>query len=183
MQILELAVRDDWDRVFDRTCAELSGALGRAACGFDHIGSTSVSGLLAKPVLDVLATLSAPHLPAGVVPAMDLLGFEYRGAYGIEHRHLFTRADCHVHGYRPGEGEWRVQLLFRDHLRADPAARAAYERFKRDTAERVGWDRPAYQRAKDAHVTTLLPAAEAWATAVGWRPPARPAWRRVSIAP
>ncbi len=85
---------------------------------------------------------------------------------------FFARPDCHVHGFLPGQGEWATHLLFRDFLRADEGGRATYTRFKLRTAESVGWDRAAYQQAKDRYVTEFLPEAEAWAQGCGWRCPA-----------
>lgn len=168
---LELSVRDDWVDRYSELVGQLAPAFGDRAAGFEHIGSTSVAGMVAKPIVDILVTLrDAPS--ATVLAAMGSLGFEYRGAFGVEHRHFFARADCHVHGFRPGEGEWATHLLFRDFLRADATGRAAYTRFKLRTAEAVGWDRAAYQAAKDRFVTEFLPEAERWARRCGWtRPP------------
>lgn len=171
MVTLELTVRDDWTDRYGELVGQLAPAFGHGAVGFEHIGSTSVVGMVAKPIVDILVTLRAAP-PASVLAAMDELGFEYRGEFGVEHRFFFARADCHVHGFRPGEGEWSTHLLFRDFLRADAAGRAAYTRFKLRTAEAVGWDRAAYQAAKDRFVTDFLPEAERWARRSGWtRPP------------
>lgn len=180
MVTLELSVRDDWTDRYRRVVDGLRGAFGPAATGFEHIGSTSVPGLLAKPIVDILVTLrcapdagglDARVLDARVLDAMAALGFDYRGEFGVAHRHFFARPDCHVHGFRPGEGEWATHLLFRDFLRADAAGRATYTSFKLRTAEDVGWDRAAYQAAKDRFVSEFLPEAEAWARRCGWRRP------------
>ncbi len=169
---LELSIRDDWTDAYEAVRAELQGAFGAAALGYEHIGSTSVPGMLAKPIVDVLVSLAAGQPATAVVEAVEALGFEYRGEFGVAQRHFFARVGCHVHAFRPGEGEWATHLLFRDFLRASPAARATYAEFKLRTAEAVQWDRLAYQQAKDRYVSEFLPQAEQWARGCGWRPPA-----------
>ncbi len=175
MATLELSVRDNWADRFGEIRGELIGAFGATACGYEHIGSTSVPGLLAKPVVDVLVTLGRSTPPQQVLVAMEQLGFDYRGEFGVAQRHFFARDDCHVHGFVRGEGEWTTHLLFRDFLRADADGRATYTRFKLRTARLVGWDRARYQAAKDLFVTEFLPDAEVWADRHGWRPPEVPA--------
>ncbi|MEZ5231823.1 MAG: GrpB family protein [Acidimicrobiia bacterium] len=172
MATLELCVRNDWAARFERLTGELRPVFGSGALAFEHIGSTSVPGLLAKPIVDILVTLRSTPLDPAVLHAMAALGFEFRGEYGVPERHFFARPDCHVHGFLPGQGEWATHLLFRDFLRADEGGRATYTRFKLRTAESVGWDRAAYQQAKDRYVTEFLPEAEAWAQGCGWRCPA-----------
>lgn len=169
---LELSIRFDWPAVFAATLPSLQRAFGDEAIGYDHIGSTSVPGLLGKPVLDVLVTVRHAALPPPVLCAMERAGFEYRGEFGVEHRHFFARPDCHVHGFREGEGEWGTHLVFRDYLRHCPEGREDYATFKRDLAVRVGWDRAAYQAQKDAFVTGFLPRAWEWAGRTGWQVPA-----------
>jgi GrpB-like predicted nucleotidyltransferase (UPF0157 family) len=169
---LELSIRDDWTDVYEAVRGELRGAFASAAIGYEHIGSTSVPGMLAKPILDVLVTLAPGQPCGGVIAAVQELGFEYRGEFGVAERHFFARPGCHVHAFLAGRGEWATHLLFRDFLRANPTARATYAGFKLRTAEAVGWDRAAYQRAKDRYVGELLPAAERWAQRSGWHPPA-----------
>lgn len=171
MATLALVVSDDWPEVYEALRLELVGAFGDTAARFDHIGSTSVPALLAKPIVDVLVTLGPDGLRPGVVPAMRGLGYDYRGEFGVAGREYFSRADAHVHAFRAGEGQWRAHLLFRDFLRADGEARGAYARFKSETATAVAWDRARYQDAKERFVTQLVETAEAWAVSSGWVPP------------
>ena len=140
------------------------------SCGclvaLEHVGSTAVPGLAAKPTLDLMPILARPEDGARIVPAMTGLGYEYRGAFGIPGRHFFTRwldGDPHVekhnvHAYPVGHTEIARHLVFRDALRADAATRAAYAALKRALAARFPHDVEAYAEAKSAFVDEVIAA-------------------------
>jgi GrpB-like predicted nucleotidyltransferase (UPF0157 family) len=180
----------EWRRRGQELIAELRSGLGPAALHVDHIGSTAIPGMAAKPVLDVqvrVADLDAAaaafddplaargflrrpfdrdHVPAGV-PEGDGRGWHKRywsrtGA-GLEPVHLHVRV--------AGAPNARLALLFRDWLRAHPAAVAAYSEFKSRLADATA-DAAVYTDVKDPVVDLVIVAAEAWATDTGWMPPA-----------
>ena len=179
MAVLELSIRHGWADVYETIRQSLIEAFGPVATGFHHIGSTSVTGLLSKPVVDVLVSVTEIPLPPIVRDATAALGFDYRGEFGVARREFLARRDCHVHAFLPGEGESIIHLLFRDFLRASADGRRTYASFKAETAQRVGWDRAAYQAAKDSYVTGFLSAAWEWADRTGWQPP--PGFGRVAL--
>ena len=160
LELVEYDAR--WPERFERVKAELEAALPSLAARVEHVGSTSVPGLIAKPIVDVLLGLRRLELAEAEVAAMASLGFDYLGEYGIPLRRYFSRADVHVHGFRVGEGQWDGHLLFRDYLRASPCARDRYAAFKRETAARVHWNRAAYQERKQPFVDGLLREAAEW---------------------
>jgi len=131
------------------------------ACGawithIEHIGSTAVPGLGAKPVIDMMPALRRHDDGPRCAEAMAGLGFDYLGAYGLERRHFYRRMkDCHAHMYVPGEGQWDDQLAFRDVLRAHPWARDEYWVLKQRLAAEHG-DIASYADAKSEFVIKIL---------------------------
>jgi GrpB-like predicted nucleotidyltransferase (UPF0157 family) len=155
---LQLAEYDPaWPGRYEAERAAIERALGDLVIEIHHIGSTSVPGLVAKPIVDILLGIRRLDVTDDEVAAMAALGFQYLGEYGIPLRRYFARPDsCHVHAFRVGEGQWHAHLLFRDYLRATPAARDRYAAAKLELAERVGWDRDRYVNAKERVVDGLL---------------------------
>lgn len=161
-----------WPARYEQMRARLAAALGPVAVRIDHVGSTAVPGLAAKPVIDI--QVSVPDV-ADVVPfkgAIEAQGFEERG---IETGHHYFRPppalprDYQVHVCTVGS-EWeRRHLLFRDYLRSHPETTAEYAALKRDLATHYTWDRIGYNDAKGPFIERVLSRAEEWA-AHGWQP-------------
>jgi GrpB-like predicted nucleotidyltransferase (UPF0157 family) len=150
-----------WPGAFHRLAAELSQALGQHAMAIEHVGSTAVPGLAAKPILDVAVGLSPDADPAQVVAILEPLGWIFRGDKGdaglllvLEAHPSHRVAHLHVVGF--GDARWHRYLAFRDRLRADATARAAYAELKCDLAERLAGDRAAYTAAKHTFIAGLL---------------------------
>jgi len=173
--------RAEWADEFERIASDLRAALAAQALRIDHIGSTSVPGLAAKDVVDVQVIVRR------LDPRLELPGFfaPYDGVL-VDHvppswegpteawQKLFFRPSAgkrvHVHVRVAGSPNERYALLFRDYLRATPAAREAWEATKRRVALEHP-DRDAYAAAKDPLTDELMDAAERWAVRVGWSPP------------
>jgi GrpB-like predicted nucleotidyltransferase (UPF0157 family) len=156
---VELAPFDPaWAEAFQRALPLLRGALGEVA--IEHVGSTAVPGLPAKPILDIVVGLPLGRNPADVHEPLLSLGFLYRGAdqwrvtYGWESEPRVRVANLHVVAH---EGRaWREYVTFRDALRDDPAKRDAYAALKQELAERFPDDRASYIAGKDAFVAGIL---------------------------
>jgi GrpB-like predicted nucleotidyltransferase (UPF0157 family) len=153
--------REAWAQLFAREAERIIESCGGAAVRVEHIGSTAVPGLSAKPILDLMPGLS--HLDDGkrtVIP-MRKLGYEYRGEHGIPGRLYFEkyhrgRRAAHVHMFEIGSPEWNRHLAFRDHLRTHPDDLRAYEGLKRELAIRHRDDRKAYTDAKAPFIQEIL---------------------------
>jgi GrpB-like predicted nucleotidyltransferase (UPF0157 family) len=145
-----------WPGRYERERDTILLALGGNVREIHHIGSTSVPGLLSKPVIDVLIGLERLKPTAEEVRAMAAAGFRYLGDYGIPDRCFFAKDDCHAHGFLVGEGQWRAHLRFRDHLRSSRDARERYAAAKLEIAERVDWDRGRYVEEKEHVVAAIL---------------------------
>lgn len=154
-----------WARAFDMERARLAHALSRWGCEIEHVGSTAVPGLPAKPILDI-AVAFPPAVPvAPLIAALTRLRYQYRGDFGSNGGHLFVREarphvrTHHLHLVARDDPQWSAYLLFRELLRNSAAARRAYLREKRVLAARYARNREAYTDGKDDVVRRLLAAA------------------------
>jgi GrpB-like predicted nucleotidyltransferase (UPF0157 family) len=126
-----------WITLFEREAARIRGALGAAAVAVEHVGSTSVPGLAAKPIIDIVLVVSDSSDEDAYLPALQDVGYvlRIREASWFEHR-LFKGpgTDVNVHVFSAGCPEIRRMVDFRDHLRRDDADRRLYEHAKRRLA-------------------------------------------------
>ena len=171
-----------WPAEFDSIAAILRKALGPLALRIDHIGSTAVSDLPAKDLIDIqvaVATLDRE----GLAPALARAGFLDREDIGQDHRppgttgpdeewrKLFFQASSgrpvNVHVRVAGAPNQRYALLFRGYLRTHPRSAAAYARLKRALAA-LGIDPGVYADVKDPACDLIFIAAEDWAVRSGW---------------
>jgi len=128
-----------WSAMFQCARAELEEKFGALALGIEHVGSTAVPGLDAKPVIDILLGAATLADIEARIPALVRLGYEYVTRFEAElpMRRYFKRSTpipCQVHGVSIGSAFWRDLLFFRDALRADPALAAEYGALKRRLA-------------------------------------------------
>jgi len=153
-----------WQAAYEQVALKLRAALSELAIAVEHVGSTAVPGLPAKPILDVAVGLRQGADRDTVVEALQSLGFIYRGAveeneglnlmFGWEDtpRHRVVNLHVVTHDGR----RWREWLVFRDRLRADGRTRDAYATLKADLARKFPNDRKAYIAGKDAFVERIL---------------------------
>ncbi len=145
----------------------LAAALHPMAPRIEHVGSTAVPGLAAKPVIDVQISVDDVADESRYVPGIESVGIQLRSR---EDDHRFFRPfagrprDVHVHVCSLGSRWERRHLLFRDYLRADATAQATYTAAKAEIAARWTDDRIAYADAKTDVIEALLAKAEDWAS-------------------
>lgn len=162
-----------WPERFVEISTRLAGALGARAVRIDHVGSTAVPGLPAKPIVDVQISVPDVEDEPGYLPSIEGQGFDLRW---IEPGHRYLRPPpelprlWQVHVCTVGSDWERVHLLFRDYLRAHPAAAVEYAALKRQLADEYRRDSIAYTDAKGSWIEGALRLAEEWAHATGWRP-------------
>jgi GrpB-like predicted nucleotidyltransferase (UPF0157 family) len=150
----------------DRFAAErdrILAALGDAALRVEHIGSTSVPGLAAKPVIDVLGVVPEVETESAYRPALEGAGYLLRVREPGHRMFRTPERDVHVHLWSSGDDEIPRHLLLRDWLRVDTADRGRYESVKRELAARTWRDTNEYARAKSSVIAEILLRAEAWA--------------------
>jgi GrpB-like predicted nucleotidyltransferase (UPF0157 family) len=157
---IHLAPSDpEWPQQYAEVAARIRRALGPVAVVVEHVGSTSVPGLAAKPVLDVLLLVPDPSDEAAYVPQLEAAGFLLHFREPDWHQHRFLKAYdpvVQVHAFAEGSEEAERMLLLRDRLRCDDGDRALYEQTKRRLAER-NWERVQdYADAKSEVVEAII---------------------------
>lgn len=166
-----VAYDPSWVPWFTAVAGPVREALGGVAVRIDHVGSTSVPGLDAKPVLDI--QISVLSLDDPFRTPLERLGFVARDNEDLTKRYFReppgTRR-THLHVRQAGGFHEQITLLFRDYLRAHPAVAADYARLKHSLAERHRDDRIAYTEAKSDFVWTTIRAASDWSQLTGWHP-------------
>jgi len=155
----------DWEAAFSEEQARLREVLGDTVLGVEHIGSTAVPGLSAKPILDIGVAVRDFGETFATVRPLERLGYIFRGEKGIPLRHYFVkgppeRRTHHLHMLEESSLEWRNLLRFRDHLRTHPEAAAAYEALKLELAGQFPKDREAYTGGKHDFIRATLNRAE-----------------------
>ena len=155
--------REEWETLFDSEKKILLSAIGNHIIDIQHVGSTSIPGIPAKPILDLgIAVDEFENARTCIEPLTDI-GYSFRGEHGILQRHYFTRGDPtthHIHMVEESSDEWTKLIRFRDLLRADPKMAEDYSNLKRDLWERLPGDRKAYQAAKAAFICDVLKRAD-----------------------
>jgi GrpB-like predicted nucleotidyltransferase (UPF0157 family)/GNAT superfamily N-acetyltransferase len=145
-----------WPRRFDAEHDRIAAALRRAALRIEHVGSTSVPDLAAKPIIDVLVTVADVGNEWSYGPALERAGYELR-VREPEHRMFRTpEHDVHVHVWSDHDPEVGRMLAFRDRLRESAADRAEYEHLKRSLAQREWPDMNHYANAKGPLIEAIL---------------------------
>jgi GrpB-like predicted nucleotidyltransferase (UPF0157 family) len=172
-----------WPGEFHALGRSLRQALGDRAVRIDHIGSTSVPGLAAKDIIDVQVTVA--DLTAPVERAFNRAGYQRLEAFTRDHlppgsagpagewvKWLFRppagQRPANIHVRISGRANQRYALLFRDYLRAQPAAALAYARVKEALVKYHPNDVEAYYDVKDPVCDILIGGAEVWAVATNW---------------
>jgi GrpB-like predicted nucleotidyltransferase (UPF0157 family) len=167
---VELVAHDpNWARAFDLERDRLVNALGLVESGgvlewVEHVGSTAIPGIHAKPILDIAAVVHPFPLAESRREALEKLGYEYRGEAVVSGREFF-RTDPrtrHLHLFAFNSDAFFQHVTFRDFLRAHRDRAAQYEALKLELADRFRLDREAYTNGKDALVARLNLEARGW---------------------
>lgn len=155
-----------WVRRYEEEAARIRQALGESVVELEHMGSTAVPGLAGKPVIDISVGLRRLELTGAHIAAMERLGYEYLGEFGLPGRLYFRRDEGgrrthQVHVVEHGGEHWHRHRAFREYLRAHPGEAEAYAAEKRRiTAEATGlrdyWER------KQPFADALFARAWAW---------------------
>jgi GrpB-like predicted nucleotidyltransferase (UPF0157 family) len=135
-------------------------ALGVSALRIEHIGSTAVPGLAAKPIIDLLVAVADPDDETVTVPALHAAGYELRVREPGHRMFRTPERDVHVHVWGHSDPEVARHLRFRDRLRRSPADCDSYERLKRELAAREWAEMNEYADAKAALIEAILARAE-----------------------
>jgi GrpB-like predicted nucleotidyltransferase (UPF0157 family) len=154
----------DWPKKFEMHARVIADALGGSALRIEHIGSTSVPGLAAKPIIDILVVVQDSADESGYLPLLEEAGYVLRVREPDWNEHRMFRApekDVHIHIYSSGCLEIERKLRFRDRLRRNIDDRSHYEQKKRELAAREWPDMNAYADAKTEVIESIIAAEQA----------------------
>jgi len=150
---------ETWNILFreekERMLKEMSGS----GILVEHFGSTSIPGLCAKPIIDILVGIENWDNASAYVQPMERIGYTFKGEYGIPYRHFFVKGDPtthHVHMVEIHGDLWKEQLLFRNYLRTHPASRDHYADLKKELARKYPNDREKYLNAKADFIREII---------------------------
>jgi GrpB-like predicted nucleotidyltransferase (UPF0157 family) len=158
-----------WAALAAAELRRIEGELGEIAKRLEHVGSTAVPGLPAKPILDLLLSVDAVVSRERYVEPLQRLGYLFIPAPQSPDFHFFAKPaerprTHHLHVCELGSEHELRHIAVRDFLRGDPAEAARYAALKRQVVERHPHDRLAYIDGKEEHVVALEARAVAWAS-------------------
>ncbi|HEX8734652.1 MAG TPA: GrpB family protein [Pyrinomonadaceae bacterium] len=162
-KIVELVpYQEEWKTLFEREERLIREAVGNFALAIEHIGSTAIPGLVAKPIIDIMVGVrDLSGVEKFLRAPLEKIGYEYRGEAGIAGRRYFRKGDFAVSTHHLTIAEkggviWRRHILFRDYLRANEAAARSYNELKKNLAIKFKDRREDYTNAKTGFVEEIL---------------------------
>ncbi|NEQ99829.1 MAG: GrpB family protein [Cyanothece sp. SIO2G6] len=157
-----------WQAAFELEARCVAAALGANVAEVYHIGSTSIPGIYAKPIIDLMVAVGAIAPVDRQTPAMGERGYEAMGEYGIPGRRYFRKDNAagtrthHVHVFEMGSDQIERHLAFRDYMRAHPKEARAYSDLKQMLAKAHPTDIEAYMDGKDGFIQAIDTKAALW---------------------
>lgn len=164
-KIIVTPYNPDWPNIFEREALAIKERLGTHCLAIHHVGSTSVPGLAAKPIIDMIGVVQDPNQ---AIQPLEGLGFKYKGEYNIPMRFYFNRSEgveTNLHVYEEGHPEIELNLLFRNYLRDHLDAREEYAKLKESLLkDKASYEKnhspfTGYNLGKDAFIRKILKAA------------------------
>ena len=156
---------NEWPELFRDLKEDLIRLFAPTSIAVEHIGSTSVPGLAAKPVIDMLIGAASLADIKSKIKLLSEHGYEYVSKYEkeIPERRYFVKSPAnslrvHIHAVELGSRIWREHLAFRDALRSDLSLRAQYQSLKLQLAEQFATNKSAYSAAKNTFIESVLAA-------------------------
>ena len=176
-EIIVVDYRSDWPELFQKEAATLYPIFWMCWKNVYHIGSTSVPGLAAKPIIDILLSVQDINKVDTLDEAIIDLGYTPKGEYGIPGRRYYHQGELvhviHLHVFGSTSSEIERHVLFRDYLRCHPDEVHAYESLKRKLAVTNQFDPDGYTDGKDEFIHRVDESALCWKQETGWQlPPA-----------
>lgn len=150
-----------WEGAFREELTRLKASIGAYVLDVQHVGSTAIPGLVAKPILDISVAVEDLEQAERCIQPLLEIGYEHRGENGIPRRRYFVRGNPrshHLHMVEAGSENWAAMVRFRDHLRLHPDVVEAYAKLKLLLAAQFSSDRAAYQAGKTEFIQQILQA-------------------------
>jgi GrpB-like predicted nucleotidyltransferase (UPF0157 family) len=151
----------EWENKFDYEKNQIIDAVGNEIAAVEHIGSTSIKGLKAKPIIDIMVGVDDLLSISTLIAPLSKIEFEYVPKPELTDRRFFRKGlwgkgTCHLHICEFESTEWIEKLLFRDYLRKHPKAAEEYASLKSKLAAEYKYDRPAYTQQKEPFIKDII---------------------------
>lgn len=163
-----------WPVLFRQIAAPMREALGPVSLRIDHIGSTAVPGLAAKPVIDIQISVASFDPITAFRDPLERLGYVFRAENPERTKRYFRESPgtrrTHIHVRVKGSWNEQFALLFRDYVRTHREAAERYATLKADLARQFPHDQEAYTNAKGPFIWAIMADANVWAQTDGWAP-------------
>lgn len=157
----------EWSHQADEEALRILDGLSFTIIGIYHIGSTSVAGIKAKPILDFVIEVENLEDVIQSVSEFEAIGYQSKGEFGISGRQFFTKdtegeRTHHLHVFQQGHPDIERHIVFRDYLRANPEAALEYEKLKEKMAKRFPKQSGNYTAAKSDFILSMDEVARYW---------------------
>jgi GrpB-like predicted nucleotidyltransferase (UPF0157 family) len=149
----------EWKTLYEEEERLLKDLISEYIIDIQHIGSTSIPGMIAKPILDIGIAIAYFEEGQKCIEPIESFGYEYKGENGIPERHYFVKGDPtthHLHIVEIDSEEWKKNITFRDALRKNDDLAKEYAKLKLNLAEKFKYNRVAYTDGKTDFVNYVL---------------------------
>ncbi len=152
----------EWKNIFEAEKLRLQNSISQYVLDIQHIGSTAIPGIVAKPIVDIGVAVENFERATVCVAPLEAIGYEYKGENGIPRRHYFDYGMpriFHLHMFEQTSPEWQSHVLFRDYLVRHPEIAGQYEALKKDLAGKYRNEREKYTSEKGPFIQQVITAA------------------------
>lgn len=151
----------NWEKQFEYEKHRILNILGDRVIGIEHIGSTSIKNLKAKPIIDIMVGVQEIDDVNNLVNPLSEIDYEYVLKPELKNRKFFRKGlwgqgTCHLHICELNSEEWIDKLLFRDYLRLHPKIAVEYTLLKEELAFKYQRDRRSYTRKKEPFIKAII---------------------------
>jgi GrpB-like predicted nucleotidyltransferase (UPF0157 family) len=150
-----------WEKQFEYEKKRILDALGDKVFAIEHIGSTSIKGLQAKPIIDIIVAVENIDEISNFIHPLSKIEFEYIPKPEFKDRRFFRKGQwgngtCHLHMCEISSSEWIDKVLFRDYLRLHPEVAEQYASLKKELSSKYLFDRPTYTKNKEPFIKSII---------------------------
>ncbi|WP_274310281.1 GrpB family protein [Solibacillus daqui] len=151
----------NWEKEIEYEKKRIVDVIGDKVVGIEHIGSTSIKELEAKPIIDIIVGVQDLDEVSNFVIPLSEIEYEYVHKPDFKDRRFFRKGlwgqgTCHLHICEINSSEWIEKLLFRDYLRLHPHVAKEYASLKKELASKYKFDRPTYTKKKEPFIKTII---------------------------
>jgi len=157
-EVIVSSYTDDWPLIYQTEVKRIQKAIGMYILDIQHIGSTSVPGLCAKPIIDIAIAVESFEGATVCIAPLEKIGYRYRGENGMPRRHYFVKGDPrthHIHMLEENSENWARHIRFRNRLRSNPLLIQEYGALKLALASNYHRNRYSYQKGKSEFIARV----------------------------